>query len=72
MVANDNQVPTNPTTIRSRCLKCGNDGDVAVLPPARAKRLLGQLPEWCTCKGVGGPYVAPKGYVAKFTFGGGT
>ena len=69
-------VPTNPKTVRALCQGCGHEGEMAVLSKGWLKsdvRPVGLIPDWCTCrpKKLGGPYVAPKGYVAKFTFGGG-
>jgi hypothetical protein len=63
-------IPTNPTTVRSVCRGCGHEGEIAVSPPSPGKRLTSIKPAWCTCTGKHfGPYEAPKGYVAKFTFG---
>lgn len=65
-------IPTNPKTVRSVCLGCGNEGEVDVLPPKVPGRgkLTAVRPAWCRCSGKSfGPYQAPRGYVAKFTFG---
>jgi hypothetical protein len=63
---------TNPKRVRSVCRGCGKEDDVELLPPQPGKRFVGVRPAWCTCAASkpGGPYEAPKGYVAKFTFGG--
>lgn len=58
----------NPTKVRSVCRGCGKDGEVEISPPKKPGRLTGARPAWCKCKGPGGPYEAPNGYVAKFTF----
>ena len=60
---------TNPKTVQSVCRSCCNMGDVAVHEPGTP--LVGLRPDWCTCApNRGGPYEAPRGYVAKFTVGG--
>jgi hypothetical protein len=61
-------------TIRSVCRGCGVEGDVVLAPPVPGQRFMGERPAWCVCaakrgRPSGGPYEAPKGYVARFTFG---
>ncbi len=69
-------VPTNPRTVRALCQGCGHQGDVSILPPGGKVdiRAVAIRPGWCTCKPPkrGGPYVAPPGYIAKFTLGAST
>lgn len=71
----------NPTSLLSICQTCGGEGRARVVerprvpgPDSRRPILPGvdrdDLRKFCTCpEGKGGPYVAPKGYIAKFTFG---
>ena len=69
------ELEINPTSVRSVCRGCGNEGRVEMLTPEPGKKLTTIRPLWCTCKprksgaASGGPYEAPKGYIAKFTFG---
>ena len=59
----------NSKVIRAVCRSCGGQGGMARIPFAgKPRRLVAIHPEWCTCKKEGGPYEAPRGYIAKFTF----
>lgn len=83
LLRQDDQDPLfedNPTTLRTMCQKCGGEGRTRVVErpdlPSRTRRpilpgvSLEDIRKFCTCPpNMGGPYVAPKGYVAKFTIG---
>lgn len=79
-MSNETTCDVNPSVIRSMCQKCGKEGRVRVVErpdlPSRTRRpilpgvAMEDIKKFCTCPpGKGGPYVAPKGYVAKFTIG---
>ena len=65
-------VVTNPKTVRAVCRGCGHEGEMATLPRGwlkKPERPVGWRPTWCTCPPAkGGPYEAPRGHIAKFTY----